>query len=296
MLKIGIARGTGAYHGRAFAAIINRYDEAAFRDYGWTTFAPALADRACVTHVWDIDREDAEKLASAANIEHVADTVEELIGQVDGVLVCDDGSLAHQQSALPFLEAGVPTFVDKPLSQDPDEAERIIETAAANGAPFFSASALRFASAVTDRAQIEAQVGEITAITGAGVNELVYYGIHPLETMLTVMGPGVESVINVGRPGEAIVRLRWRDGRQGVMIVYEEGFSYTLEVTLHGTKGHVRMPVSDSADFYTNMIAAFLDMVETGEPPFPAADTLEIVRVLALAKQSVLEGGVEKTL
>jgi predicted dehydrogenase len=140
------------------------------------------------------------------------------------------------------------------------------------------------------------KVGEITTICGVGVNELVYYGIHPLEAMVALMGPGIQSVLNVGRPGEAVVRVRFKDGRQAVLIVYEKGFGYTLELTVHGTKGHVHVPFLDSEGFYTNMLSAFLDMVATGRPPFPPEEAVEIIQALVLAKQSVAEGGVEKAL
>jgi predicted dehydrogenase len=294
MKKLAIVRGAGAYHGRAFAGIINECDKAAFRDKGWPDYPSALSERAVVTHVWDPDPAVAGELAEAAGIDNVPATLEEIIGQVDGVLVTDDGTLKHQESALPFLEAGVPTFVDKPLSTDVAEAERIVALAQKHSTPFFSASALRFAVEIADRQALLEQVGEITMVSGATVNEIVYYGVHPLEAIVALMGPGIESVINVGRPGSAIVRLRWKDGRQAVLIAYEEGFAYTLEVTVHGPRGHARIPINDSAGFYTNMLAAFLDMIDTGEPPFPASETVEIIRALVLAKESVAEGGVEK--
>lgn len=296
MADIAIVRGAASYHGRAFAGIVNEYDAETYRSRKWPAYPTALAGRAHVTHVWDPDRRAAEQLAAAANIGTVADKAEDIIGQVDGVLIPDDGTFTHQRAALPFLEAGVPTFVDKPLSPDPAEARRIVELAAKSGAPFFSASALRFAAEIADRKTLADQVGQITAICGVGVNELVYYGVHPLEAIVALMGPGIESVANVGRPGEAVVRLRFRDGRQAVMLVYEKGFSYALELTVHGTKGHRHIPFLDSAGFYTNMLTAFLDMVETGKPPFPPEETLEIISALVLAKQSVAQGGVEKEL
>lgn len=296
MINVAIVRGVARYHGRAFASIINEYDEGVFREKGWPAFPNALSGRAHVSHVWGADRAVAEELAAAAGIEHVMDSPEEAIGHVDGVIIADDGTMIHQQSAPAFLEAGIPTFVDKPLASDVEEARRIIGLAQKAGTPFFSSSALRFAAELQDRQALSDQVGEITTVCGVGVNELFYYGIHPLEAMVTLMGPGIESVLNVGRPGQAIVRLRWKDGRQAVMIVYEEGFAYSLELTVHGTKGHLRIPFDDSAGFYTNMLSAFLNMVETGEPPVRSEETLQIIQTLVLAKQSVAEGGVEKRL
>ncbi len=296
MINVAIVRGVGRYHGRTFSSIINDYDKEAYKEKKWPSSPTTLAERAHVSHVWDPDRAVAEELAEAARIDHVVDDPRDVIGEVDGVIIADDATMLHQQAAPPFLEAGVPTFIDKPLSTDVDEARQIIELARKNGTPFFSASALRFANELRDREALADQVGEITTVCAVGINELVFYGVHPMEALVTLMGGGIQSVRNVGQPGEAIVRVQFKDGRQGTLIVYEKGFAYSLEVTVHGTKGHLRIPITDSAGFYTNMLSAFLDMVETGQPPVPAEETLEIVQALVLAKQSVAEGGVEKEL
>ncbi len=296
MAEVAIVRGAASYHGRAFSTIFNERHEHIFREKKWPAYAPSLAGRGRVTYIWDPNHEAASELAAATGIEHVADQVEDIVGKVDGVLVCDDGTFQHQHSALPFLKAGMPTFIDKPLSRDPAEAREIVERARKSKAPFFSCSALRFATEIEDRQALADKVGEITTICAAGVNELVYYGIHPLEAMVTLIGPGIQSVMNVGRPGEAIVRIRFKNGRQAVMIVYEKGFAYTLELTVHGTKGHLHVPFLDSEGFYTRMLTAFLDMVETGKPPFPPEEEIEIIQALKLAKESVAEGGAEKAL
>jgi predicted dehydrogenase len=153
-----------------------------------------------------------------------------------------------------------------------------------------SCSALRFANEIRNRAEIRRRIGEITTATAVGVNDLLSYGVHPMELLATVMGSGIASVRNVGRPGEAIVRVAFEDGRMGVVEVYEKRLAYTLEITLHGTKGHARLPITDHQGFYENLMDAFLTMVETGTPPIPYAETLGIIRALLLAKRSCSDG------
>ena len=46
------------------------------------------------------------------------------------------------------------------------------------------------------------------------------------------------------------------------------------------------MRVEDSDYFYSNMLRAFLRMVETGEQPFPPEETLKIMRTLVSARRS----------
>jgi hypothetical protein len=62
-------------------------------------------------------------------------------------------------------------------------------------------------------------------------------------------------------------------------------------MNLYGTKGWREIRVEDSDYFYSNMLKAFLRMVDTKEPPFPAGETLEIIKTLVLARQSAQRGG-----
>ena len=102
--------------------------------------------------------------------------------------------------------------------------------------------------------------------------ELVYYGIHALELAYTVMGPGVESLISVGNDEQAdIVRLRYGDGRQLVLMVGRRGvhrlpvFNSPFTAVMRSASIQVR----DSGYFYWNLQCQFIKMIETGELPVP---------------------------
>src|SRR5438270_6736312 len=78
----------------------------------------------------------------------VADRPEEMLGKIDGVLIeAVDGSV-HLERARPFLQAGVPTFVDKPFATSLAAARELAHLAASHGAPLFSSSSLRYAPEV----------------------------------------------------------------------------------------------------------------------------------------------------
>ena len=106
--------------------------------------------RARVTHVWDQDRKKAEALAAICNIEHVADKPEDMIGKIDGVMLPDDTSCIHGRLAAPFLDAGLPTYIDKPIAATIAEARQIVERAKKGGAPLMTMSCLRYPNEVLD--------------------------------------------------------------------------------------------------------------------------------------------------
>ncbi len=82
----------------------------------------------------------------------VVDRPEEFLtggGGCDAVLVeAQEGGL-HRGLAIPFLEAGMPVFIDKPFACSMADAAAMVETAARRGVPLLSASSLRFAREVT---------------------------------------------------------------------------------------------------------------------------------------------------
>jgi predicted dehydrogenase len=247
---------------------------------------PAVADNvrvkgAKVTHVYDDKRADAELLAKACGIPNVVSRQEDVIGKVDAVMIPDDCSMAHQKRAAVFLKEKIPTFVDKPLSPDPREAEAIIGLARKHKALFMSSSALRFAREIEDfNRKDRAAIGDIITGNALGPNELVFYGIHALEALITLAGPGVRSVRNAGGIYRDVLSLEYKNGRLFTLTVNKE-MNYIFQVNLYGTKGWRQVTISDSAYFYSNMLKHFVRMVRTGREPFSPDETLEIIRILA---------------
>jgi virulence factor len=290
VVRLGLVGGVDIFHGIAFSALLNEYDKEAWAEAKyWAPGLPPL-DNARIVAIWDPDH--AKATARARIIEGVELTpqrMEDMISHVDGVLIADDVTQQHQKRVPPFLKAGVPTFCDKPLSRDPDEAAALVTLARETKTPFMSCSALRFARELEEaRPQLEA-LAPIRTVHAFGPNELVFYGIHPCELACTVLGPGAETVVHVGdEGGHNVVRVRWSDGRYLVLQVFED-VGYGFEATFYGAKGRCEVQVSDSAYFYQNMLRHFVRLIETGEEAVPPENTLEIIRILAAAERSLKE-------
>ena len=289
MLKIGMVGGAKAWHARSFSEMLNGYDEDLAREHNFPLYKSKL-EGARVTHIWDTDREAAELIAKICGIDKVVENMEEMIGEIDGVIIADDTTMKHQRRAIPFLKAGLPTFVDKPLSPSIEEAEEIINLAKEYNAPFMSCSALRYAKEVEEFLAKKEEIGEILTGNSICSGDLIFYGIHAMEQLYVCIGPGIRSVQNVGEEGRDIVIITKEDGRKFVLTVYKE-ISYLFQMNLYGTKGWREIRVEDSDYFYSNMLKAFLKMVETKEPPFPPEETLEIIKTLVLARQSAQKKG-----
>ena len=120
---LGMTTGNG--HPYSWSIVINgRYDAdalaqcpyPAIRDYIDKQPQDTLGiDGAEVTHVWTDNPADAELVAKVAALPNVVKNAEDVIGHVDAVLIATDKGEEHVARCRPFVEAGIPVFVDKPL-------------------------------------------------------------------------------------------------------------------------------------------------------------------------------------
>ncbi|MGC9318484.1 MAG: Gfo/Idh/MocA family protein [Armatimonadota bacterium] len=224
------------------------------------------------------------------------ESLDELVGMVDAVLVESQAGSQHLEKARPFIEAGIPTYIDKPFVASVEDGLELKRLAEENGVPIFSSSSLRYAPEVVDAAQDEEGVGEIigaNAYSPASLHEanpgLLHYGIHGVETLYALMGPGCERVscffdetgeVNVGK---------WGDGRVASMRGTREG-AHAYGFTVWGDKG-VRMERISTAYIYRELLRRIVEMFETGQAPLDIDETIEIAAFISAALQSAQADG-----
>ena len=221
-------------------------------------------------------------------------TLESLCRDVDAVLVESVDGRPHLEQARAAIRAGKPLYIDKPMAGSLKDAVEIFRLAEAAGVPVFTASSLRFASNT-----LAARRGAVGTVMRAQTSspaerephhpDLFWYGIHGVESLFTVMGPGCLAVRrSTNDAGGIRVEGRWAGGRTGV-YVESKGYSGVAE----GTSG--TMPVG-SYDGYAPLVAEIVTFFRTRKPPVEARETLEILAFMEAADESVRRGGAEVTL
>jgi predicted dehydrogenase len=284
-------RALGSNHGTAFATTFNGWDEGKAKEFkGTFVRSQRRLETARVVKVWDPDTAAARQLAEACGIEHVAATPEECSTGVDAVLLIDDGSGEQSKYAEHPLRKGVPVFCDKPLAMTARAAQAVAKIVRETRTPFMSASALRFVPDIVKLREELPQLGAVHLASAACGNELVYYGIHALSMIYAVLGRGAVSALNVGQPGSNIVRLRFADHRDVVLIVAEkEWMRAGYQINLYGTKGW-RSVQPDLKNLYSYLLEAFLDLVRTGRETVPVDEEVELIAALEAGQESLRRG------
>jgi predicted dehydrogenase len=292
---VGVGRGgPSSYHARSFSSIINGFDPKEVPEE-WPVHHIKL-EGARVAAVWDEDDEAASLLAKVFSIPTVEKRMEDIINSVDGVIITDDITMTHQKKAPFFLNEGVPTFIDKPLSNSFEEASGLIELAEKKGTLVMSTSALRYAKETEEAKDDIETSGQIdcamTICQGQYMKEdnIIHYGIHPLELAYSVLGAGVDYVQNVGEDDKSIVKVVYKDGRQLLLLVFPE-IAQVFQLNLYGKNGAITIEIENWDYFYWNMLRHFVMMIKEKKLAVPLRETLEIIRVLTSGRESLLNGG-----
>lgn len=218
---IGLSPGNG--HPYSWSAIFNGYDPIAMEECGFPVIPRYLEKQqfpkdaiaeASVTHVWAQDKKIAAHIAKAALIGNVVDNFTDMIGQVDGVLLARDDAETHYEFAAPFLDAGIPIYVDKPLALTVAEARRLLDRQRFPG-QIFSCSALRYAKEFQLSGNDLAQIGRLHHVHATVPKDWEKYAVHVIEPLLLLARDR----------GVAERNQTWREGdATTVAVAYSSGF------------------------------------------------------------------------
>ncbi|MDF3128751.1 Gfo/Idh/MocA family oxidoreductase [Kiritimatiellaeota bacterium B1221] len=145
-------------------------------------------------------RTDAEVSAfmEKAGIENRCERLEDMAEAVDIAFIHDCNWDRHLELAAPFIEAGVPVFLDKPVVGNLAACEKL-EALVKGGAKILGGSSLRYATEVEALRNLLTENNEqpLAVLGTCGVDRF-NYGIHIVEALHQLMGPGAESVSYIG--------------------------------------------------------------------------------------------------
>ena len=221
---------------------------------------------------------------------------EEIIGQAEAVMVESVDGSVHLDRARAFIEAGLPTYIDKPFACSLADARQLADLAASHQVPIFSSSSLRYAPEVVSALTQTDQIGNFIGVevsTPASQHPrnpgLFHYGIHGVEMLYTLMGPGCQAAWSVSNEDVDLVTGLWQDGRVGTVRGIRRG-NAGFGFTIYGEKHILRSAVSTTF-IYRELLKQIVQMFQTGQPPLPISETLEIVAFIEAANSSAEHDG-----
>jgi hypothetical protein len=280
---LGLSEGNG--HPFSYSAIINGYSEEELKESGWPVIYDYVRRRDTsefgieglkVTHAWTQDPEATDRLCRACRIPNFVSDRNRLLGEVDAVIIARDDYETHFEMAMPFLNAGLAVFIDKPLSLNIQEL-RAFKPYLESGR-LFSCSGMRYARELDDVRVSLKDYGKLKLVRGAVMNSWEKYGVHLLDAVFSFLPSTAVSIVALEAPHfSAAISL---DDGCLLQIDALGQCPKTFCVDIWGDRARSSHEMSDNFTMFRRMIWSFAQSVKTGNPAMNPRTTLDIMRLL----------------
>lgn len=284
---LGLSEDNG--HPYSWSAIINGYnlDKASLCPFenivGYLSehrFPAEAIQGAMVTCVWTQNRRMSEDIATFAGINDVVDSFTNMVGKVDAVLLARDDAETHYDFSAPFIKAGLPIYIDKPIATSVKQAERIFLLEQYTN-QVFTCSALSFSEEFDVSDDQLSQLGEIQFVEAVIKGKWETYGVHIVEPVLEIIGYDrdiVSTEVN-GENDVRIVKVRWQSGPETIFKT-DQSFQGRPFVFMKGTKGEMKLVYRDTFSAFKNALEFFLDVVRGKQSCRPKSFVLKVIEVI----------------
>ena len=279
---LGLSDGNG--HPYSWSAIFNGCDMSYMKDCGFPVIPEYLSKQAfpddCipnahVTHIWTQDRNISEHVAKASCIPNVVDGMTDMIGQVDAVLLARDDPENHYEMARPFIEAGLPIYIDKPLAVSREEAERIYALEKYPG-QIFTCSALAYSEGVK-----LADIGDLYHLDATCVKDWKKYAIHVVEPALRLFDYEAKIIRHnvIANDRRRVVTLEWEDGLTTTFKTLSKA-KCGFQIVLYGTKGVQNVDFGGTFFMFRNALREFVSIVRGEKANDSRRITMKAIEIL----------------
>ena len=258
-----------------------------------------------ITHLWCIDREAGKRLAERYDAELV-DRYDGMVGRVDGMFIDDYFATPFiPDLSLPYIEAGIPCFFDRPMASSVNGARKVINVSRRTGTPFMVASAYEYLKEVETALLRLKDIGDIAAYEARNSGTDTYrYALHGLWFTLKIMCTDVErighrTVDPVNAPSLTSLEHR-RDGKLFYGTMHQTNLKNIMcSIHAYGSGGDCEIACMVDGrpwyrDIYTylEMLHTMERMIRTRKAPEPIEYTEAKVRIfLSLLYSSFEKGG-----
>ena len=286
---IGLSEGNG--HPYSWSAICNGYSPEHMKACGFPVIPQYLAQQIWpdaripgveVTHIWTQDTNLSHLVAQASLISHVVYEPATMLKQIDALLIARDDAENHLAIATPFLEAGIPIYIDKPIALSLEGLAALYRLQQYEG-QIFTCSALRYAKELILSEPERERIGRIKHIQAATPKTWEKYAVHIIEPVLQLVGAPID--ISSVRPrtfaktGRA-VSLNFESGITADFAAFGNEVATPLSIRVHGERGWHDLIFKDSFSAFKSALVEFVDGIRTKTCRSPYEFNQQVVSII----------------
>jgi predicted dehydrogenase len=241
------------------------------KDRGWT-----------VAGAWSTDVTDGKAWAAHNDVPWY-DSPAALNEHVDAYMILAPSNpelhLGLCQQVFPFAKT---TYVDKTFAPDLATAKQIFALADRHKTATQTSSALRYTNVQEHVKSAGGKAAVKHMIAWGGGSSFGEYAIHPVELVISCMGPDATALMRRGTGDYSQLLINFSGGRTGVANVYTRGETpFAAGVT---TEKETKILVPELNQIFVDQAAAVLDLFEAGKPNIDRSESLAIRRILDAAE------------
>ena len=254
-----------------------------------------------VVGVYSNEPEASRKLNEKYGVA-VLDSYDAAVGTVDGLIVTARHGDLHYEYAKPYIESGIPMFIDKPVTIREDEAVEFMRTLKAKGVKVVGGSSLKHDVGVKALKKEKEESTDGKTLGGfvrapidmASVyGGLYFYAPHLVEVVSEIFGRyplSVEAKAN----GE-LVSVRFNYGEYSVdgAFVEHNYLYYACRSAEKSVKG-MYLESTDEHNWFRSEFDEFYSILSGGEPGVTYSDLISSVFVMNAIERSLKSGKEEK--
>jgi predicted dehydrogenase len=244
-----------------------------------------------VKYIWGETDEFAKRSMKLGNIPNQVKDQREMLGKIDALIVDHRHAKYHLEAALPFVKAGIPTFIDKPFCYRADEGKEFLELAKKLRTPVSSYSSIAHSYGTLDLKKQISELHNVKQIVRTGTIDLdseyggfFFYGVHLVQPLLDMVDDVVErvKVTRIGSHGSA--NIVFKSGLYANLVFKQ--VAYGWETFVESKEGFAQLkPTIEEPDPGINYVD-MVEMFKTGKEPRSHQRILDSVSDLEALEKS----------
>jgi len=260
-----------------------------------------------VVKVWDRDIQAARRFSDLFfGKPEACSTLTEMTKGIDAAFIadCNGGGQDHLQLARPFLQKGIPTFVDKPFASTLADAKAMVALARKHKTPLMNASILSYVPEADQFKRRFPEVGKVGLgiikgvlggwhtkdLSKARIEDFLAALIHGIALGINLFGADVEWVEAMGTLPLEYIHIHMKSGVEVVIVngsidVFNDRNDYN--VAAYGKLGEIHSRPIGDPEFVAGaakIVRMFKKMIQTGKPPIEYDHIIKHIAVVEAAR------------
>lgn len=248
-----------------------------------------------VVGVYSNEAEASAKLSEKYGV-YVMNNFDEFVGKVDGIMITARHGDNHYKYAKPYLDDGIPMFIDKPITCLEEDATAFMREAKEKNVRLCGGSTCAALKETLELARVarEKSVGDVRGgslacpiYLDSPYGGFYFYAQHLVEVMMTVFGADVKAV-SAHQYEDSLTFVAHYE-KFNVVGTYLSKTSY-YTVSLYGSKGARSENLTFTPDSFRHEMNDMLDLLCGKEMKKSYSEFIQPVFVMNAVLRSIESG------